>query len=150
MIYQQWPIYWYQYIAMVIFINISMVTYGRLSAMNFFISWSSSSLLECIRPCKSFVVFEKGESVDIFDKRPKACYYDQYPFPGGNKKCITAWKYLESGWSIPCRSWTGGLARRPWGAWKWVDPNGRAPLGHSHRGTETTMIIVCRWNTGGR
>ena len=92
----------------------------------------------------------KGESVDIFDKRPKACYYDQYPFPGGNKKCITAWKYLESVWSIPCRSWTGGLARRPWGAWKWVDPNGRAPLGRSHRGTETTMLIVCRWNTGGR
>ena len=45
---------------MVIFINISMVTYGRLSAMNFFISWSSSSLLECIRPCKSFIVFEKA------------------------------------------------------------------------------------------
>ena len=38
--------------------------------------------------------------------------------------------------TIPCRSWTGGLARRPWGAWRWVDPNGRAPQDHNHRGTE--------------
>ena len=35
--------------------NISIVTYGRLSAMNFFISCSSSSLLECIKPWKSFI-----------------------------------------------------------------------------------------------
>ena len=37
---------------------ISMFTYGRLSEMNFFISCNSSSLLECIKPWGSVLVFD--------------------------------------------------------------------------------------------
>ena len=51
--------------------------------------------------------------------------------------------YLEYTLNIPCRSWTGGLAGRPWEEWMWVGPNDTAPQDHSHRGTETmTMKIV--------
>ena len=46
--------------------------------------------------------------------------------------------------TIPCRSWTGGLVGRPWVGWMLAGPNDMAPQGHSHRGTETTMMMrVC-------